>query len=258
MLTVIIPAYNEEETLEEVIRRVLELRLRPQVIVVNDGSSDGTGKIVDELARRGEIAGVHLARNCGKGAAIRAGLELAERPYTIIQDADLEYDPAEYAKLMQPILAGKARVVFGSRNLHNPAARRNDFHYLRFWLGGKIVTLAANLMFGARLTDEATCFKVFPTELLRRMNLQARGFEFCPEVTAKALRMGERIIEVPIGYRPRSLDEGKKIRAIDGIKAIGVLAKYRVMPAAWLLRNWGDAAELAGAKVVLPANRQAA
>jgi glycosyltransferase involved in cell wall biosynthesis len=229
MLSVIIPAYNEERTLATVIDRVLALPLRPQVIVVSDGSTDGTNDIVRDYRSRGQIVGVICPRNGGKGAAIQAGLKHATQPYTIIQDADLEYSPEEYASLLTQVQRGRAQVVYGSRNLRHPAARQNNFQYLRFWLGGKVVTLMANLLYGMHLTDEATCYKLFPTDLLRRMNLRCRGFDFCPEVTAKASRMGYRIHEIPIRYAPRSLAEGKKIRAWDGIQAILVLTKLRLM-----------------------------
>src|SRR5205814_10663009 len=125
---------------------------------------------------------------------------------------------------------GKAAVVYGSRNLRHPHVKKNDFHYIRFWLGGKVVTLFGNLLFGTHLTDEATCYKLFPTQLLRDMNLQCRGCDFCPEVTAKAIRLGHRIHVVQIHYEPRSLGEGKKIRAWHGIEALLVLLKYRFVP----------------------------
>lgn len=235
MLSVIIPAYNEEKTLAEVIDRVSALPLRPEVIVVDDGSRDGTADIIRRFQRERGIVGVICPVNGGKGAAIAAGLKFATQPYTIIQDADLEYYPEEYESLLEPVRRGRAEVVYGSRNLRTPAALKNHFHYLRFWLGGKAVTLVANLLYGVHLTDEATCYKLFPTELLRRMNLQCRGFDFCPEVTGKALRLGWRIHEVPIRYNPRSMAEGKKIRARHGIEAILVLMKYRFMPLAGLL-----------------------
>ena len=230
VLSVIIPAFNEERTLAQVIERVLALPLRPQVIVVSDGSTDGTNWIIQDYHDRRKIVGVILPRNRGKGAAIQAGLEHATQPYTIIQDADLEYSPEQFEILLEPIRSGKATVVYGSRNLRHPHVKKNDFHYIRFWLGGKVVTLFGNLLFGTHLTDEATCYKLFPTRLLREMNLQCRGFDFCPEVTAKAIRLGHRIYEVPIRYDPRSLDEGKKIRAWHGIEALLVLLKYRFVP----------------------------
>jgi dolichol-phosphate mannosyltransferase len=230
MLSVIIPAFNEERTLAQVLDRVLALPLKPQVIVVSDGSTDGTNDIIRDYQRNRGITGVICPVNGGKGAAIMAGLVHATEPFTIIQDADLEYSPEQFDLLLDPVKAGRAQVVYGSRNLRHPHVRENHFHYIRFWLGGKVVTLAANLLFGAHLTDEPTCYKLFPTHLLKEMNLQCRGFDFCPEVTAKAWRMGYRIHEVPIAYDPRDMSEGKKIRAWHGIEAIWVLLKYRLIP----------------------------
>ncbi len=230
MLSVIIPALNEEKTLAQVLERVLALPLRPQVIVVSDGSTDGTNQIIRHYQETRGIIGVICPVNRGKGAAIHEGLKHATQPYTIIQDADLEYSPEQFELLLKPVRARKATVVYGSRNLRHPAMKKNDFHYFRFWLGGKVVTLWGNLLFGTHLTDEATCYKLFPTDLLRRMNLRCRGFDFCPEVTAKAMRMGHRILEVPIEYTPRTLAEGKKIRAWHGIQAMWVLLKYRFVP----------------------------
>lgn len=230
MLSVIIPAFNEEKTLAQVIDRILALPLRPQVIVVSDGSTDGTNDIIRRYEREKGIVGVICPVNGGKGAAIQAGLVHADQPYTVIQDADLEYSPEQFEVLLKPVREGKATVVYGSRNMNHPAMRRNNFHYFRFWLGGKIVSLAANYLFAVHLSDEATCYKLFPTDLLKQMNLECRGFDFCPEVTAKALRMGHRILEVPIEYNPRTLAEGKKIRAWHGIQAILVLLKYRLVP----------------------------
>lgn len=237
MLSVIIPAFNEERTLAEVLDRVLALSPRPQIIAVDDGSNDRTADIIRHYERTRGIIGVICPRNGGKGAAIQAGLRHATEPYTLIQDADLEYFPEDYQVLLGPIRAGKARIVFGSRNLRHPAMRQNHFQYFRFWLGGKVVTLVANFLFAMHLTDEATCYKLFPTALLQKMNLQCRGFDFCPEVTAKARRLGYSISEVPIRYAPRSLAEGKKIRAWHGIEAILVLLKYRLLPDNLLLAS---------------------
>ena len=235
MLSVIIPAYNEERTLVQVLDHVLALSPQPQVIVVSDGSTDGTADIIRDYQRTHGIIGVVCPVNAGKGAAIQAGLRYANQPYTIIQDADLEYSPAEYQKLLKEIAHRPKTVVYGSRNLRHPQLRRSHLQYMRFWLGGKVVTLMGNLLFGTHLTDEATCYKLFPTELLNRMNLKRRGFDFCPEVTGKSLRVGYRIHEVPIDYVPRSIAEGKKIRPRDGVIAILVLVWCRVVPMGWLI-----------------------
>jgi glycosyltransferase involved in cell wall biosynthesis len=236
VLSVIIPAFNEEKTLAQVLDRVLALPVRPQVIAVSDGSTDGTNDIIRRYQRERGITGVICPVNGGKGAAIQAGLAHATQPYTIIQDADLEYSPEQFDILLEPVRQGKAQVVYGSRNMRHPAMRKNNFHYMRFWLGGKVVSLAANYLFFMHLTDEATCYKLFPTDLLRKMNLSCRGFDFCPEVTAKAVRLGYRIHEVPIEYSPRTLSEGKKIRAWHGIEAILVLMKFRLLPMRRLLQ----------------------
>jgi glycosyltransferase involved in cell wall biosynthesis len=247
MLSVIIPAFNEEKTLAQVLDRVLALPLKPEVIAVSDGSTDGTNDIIRRYERERGIVGVICPVNGGKGAAIQAGLAHATQPYTVIQDADLEYSPEQFEVLLEPVKQGRASVVYGSRNLRHPAMRRNNFHYFRFWLGGKVVTLVTNYLYAVHLTDEATCYKLFPTELLKRMNLSCRGFDFCPEVTAKAIRMGHRIHEVPIEYNPRTLDEGKKIRAWHGIEAILVLLKFRLLPMELLLKPRAAACGLAQA-----------
>ncbi|HEY7091176.1 MAG TPA: glycosyltransferase family 2 protein [Tepidisphaeraceae bacterium] len=237
MLSVIIPAFNEEKTLAQVLDRVLALPLRPQVIAVSDGSTDGTNQIIERYIRERGVVGVICPVNGGKGAAIQAGLAHVTEPYTVIQDADLEYSPEQFEVLLKPVKEGRASVVYGSRNLRHPAMRQNNFRYFRFWLGGKVVTLVTNYLYAVHLTDEATCYKLFPTDLLKRMNLSCRGFDFCPEVTAKAIRMGQRIVEVPIEYHPRTMDEGKKIRAWHGIEAILVLLKFRLMSMHRLLQK---------------------
>jgi glycosyltransferase involved in cell wall biosynthesis len=224
-LSVIIPCFNERRTILSVLERVQRVDLEKEVIVVDDGSSDGTREILAQLD--GRFPGVRVffgERNRGKGAAIRAGLEQATGEIVIIQDADLEYDPEEYPTIVAPILAGQAQVVYGSRNM-----RRNPHHSFAFYWGGRLVTLVANLLYGSRLTDEATCYKAFLRPVIQRLNLNSTGFEFCPEVTAKVLRRGYAIREVPIAYHPRSHDQGKKIRARDGLLAIWTLLKYRFL-----------------------------
>ena len=222
-LSVIIPAFNEQATIAELIGQVRAVELDMEIIVVDDGSSDDTPQILKGLAGPDLTVLTHQT-NQGKGAAVRTGLARARGDAIIIQDADLEYDPAEYPELVQPIFAGQTRVVYGSRIL-NPANGRSSFSF--YW-GGRLLSLATNLLYGSAITDESTCYKVFETGLLKGLGLSSSGFDFCPEVTGKLLRQGERIVEVPISYRPRSPQEGKKIRWSDGLRAVWVLLRCRL------------------------------
>lgn len=226
-LSIIIPVYNEAETVARLIERVLVVELgdvEREVVVVNDGSTDGTGEVLEQVARRWPrlVEIVHHEQNQGKGAAIRTALEHVTGDVVITQDADLEYDPREYPKLLAVFEDPTVRVVYGSRNL-----RENPRSSWRFYWGGRLVSWVANLLYGSNLTDEATGYKVFRAELLRSLDLQADGFAFCPEVTGKVLRRDIEIHEVPITYQPRGLDEGKKINWKDGLEAVWVLLKQR-------------------------------
>lgn len=223
-LSVIVPVYNEIATLETLLDRInrVPLPVDKEIIVIDDGSTDGTRDLVEGLASKGAITARFHQRNIGKGGAIRTGIEAVSGDIVIIQDGDLEYDPADYRKLIQPILDGTARAVYGSRVLG-----KNPKSYLRFYWGGRVLSFLANRIYGTQITDEPTCYKVFKTGLLRSMALECTGFEFCPEVTAKLVRLGVRIKELPISYAPRSIKEGKKIRWTDGIIAIWTLWKYR-------------------------------
>ncbi len=219
-VSVIIPAFNEDHTLAACVRAVYERNpgLDLEVIVVDDGSRVP----VSGLAGPGLVV-VRHDKNRGKGAAIRTGLDRATGDVVLIQDADLEYDPADYARVLEPIASGKADAVYGSRLLRSDNRRS----YWSFYLGGRLVTAWTNFLYGSRLTDEPTCYKAVRTPLLRELGLTCMGFEFCPEVTAKLLRRGVRIVEVPISYRPRSIEEGKKIRWSDGLTALWTLLRYR-------------------------------
>jgi glycosyltransferase involved in cell wall biosynthesis len=233
-VSVIIPVYNEFRTLAQVLELVLHAPL-PQgctreVIVVNDGSTDGTAEILQAHAEAGEIVAHHSVRNRGKGAAIRAGIALASGDVALIQDGDLEYDPNDYARLIEPILRGDADVVYGSRFLGRPTGMA-----WKNLIANRILTVAANLLYGARITDEATAYKAFRLPILRSMRLESRRFEFCPEVTAKVRRLGYAIFEVPIGYNARGIADGKKIRARDGFEALWTLVKYRFVPKSALM-----------------------
>jgi dolichol-phosphate mannosyltransferase len=224
LLTVLIPVYNEAATLEALLTRVLSAPYAKQVIVIDDGSTDGTGALLEKWRKHPEILVLRHPHNQGKGAAIRTGLAAAQGRFTIIQDADLEYDPSDYPRLIEPLRRSEASVVYGSRYLS--ARPRGASAPLWCRCGVALLNAAVRLLYGVRLTDEATCYKAFPTELLRRLDLQCRGFEFCPEVTAKVCRLGAAILEVPIHYHPRAVSQGKKIRWMDGVQALLALWKW--------------------------------
>jgi glycosyltransferase involved in cell wall biosynthesis len=227
-LSIIIPVYNEEQTIGEVIDRVWAVDLgdlEREVIIANDGSSDGTKRAIDESRWINDprVKCYDAPINLGKGAAVRLGLAYATGDILLVQDADLELDPNEYGRLLAPILDGRAEIVYGSRflNLTGKVA-------LRRRLANRFLTLLTNVLFGARLTDMETAYKVFKREALDGIRLRCVGFDFEPEITAKVLRAGRRIVEVPIGYAPRRNDEGKKIRWIDGLDAVYALIKCRL------------------------------
>jgi len=223
-LSVIIPVYNERDTIREILDRVLAVDLDKEVVIVDDGSVDGTGEILSGLAISPDytVKVIRHTRNQGKGAAIRTGLVHITGDVVIVQDADLEYDPAQYPSLIRPIREQGAQVVYGSRN-----RQRNPRSSWAFYWGGRLLSWLTNLLYGSGISDEATGYKVFRTDVLRGLSLESTGFEFCPEVTAKVLRQGIPIHEVPISYTPRSLREGKKIRWQDGLAAAWTLVKYR-------------------------------
>lgn len=219
------PVYNEKETAAEAIERALAVDLNGidlEVIVVDDGSEDGTSEIIQAYEAIENVKIIKHEENLGKGAAIRSALPHVTGTLVTVEDADLELDPNEYPLLLEPITNGDADVVFGSRF-------RGSVENMR-WLNriaNRVLSFLASLLYLKKVTDEATCYKVFRTEVIRAFDLQCTGFEFCPEVTAKALRNGYRYAEVPITYRGRSVHGGKKIRAWDAILAIYTLVKYR-------------------------------
>jgi glycosyltransferase involved in cell wall biosynthesis len=227
-LSIIIPAYNEGSTIDEVVCRVLAVDLgsiEKEIIIANDGSSDGTRTAIEtsRWANDPRIEMHHSPINLGKGAAVRLGLHYASGDVLLIQDADLELDPREYGSLLAPILTGNSDVVFGSRFL-KPTSRIA----LRTRLANRVLTWLTNWLFWARLTDMETAYKVFRREALEGIRLRCVGFDFEPEFTAKLLRAGRRIVEVPIGYQPRRDDEGKKIGWSDGVDAVYALLKCRL------------------------------
>jgi glycosyltransferase involved in cell wall biosynthesis len=222
-LSVIMPVYNEIETLEEIVNRVQSVGLAEEIIIVDDGSVDGTREILKHLEQLPQIRIIMHEVNQGKGAAVVTGMRAAQGDVIVIQDADLEYDPNDYQKLLQPIEAGQADVVYGSRF----AEKNNKRPLFLNWMANKILTYATNLLYGASLTDMETCYKVFRRELVTDMTIHARRFEFEPEFTSKLLKQNVRILEVPISFNPRGYGEGKKITPWDGVVALWTLVKYR-------------------------------
>jgi glycosyltransferase involved in cell wall biosynthesis len=229
-LSILIPAYREQATIAQVLRQVSSVNVTAQgfekeIIVCDDGSDDATSREIEAVARElGGIIRVKHEKNRGKGAAIRTALTHATGEYVLIQDADLEYETADYPTMLQAVKDG-ADVVYGSRFLTHAypsgMAPAN-------WLANRLLTMASNLLYGLRITDEATCFKVVRTELLRSLDLRCERFEFCPEVTAKLGLRHIRIAEVPIQYHARSVQGGKKVRWRDGVEAMWVLVRHRL------------------------------
>lgn len=225
LLSIVVPVYNEESTVGAVIDRLLaiELPIAREILVVNDGSTDGTRGVLDALPSRGEMLRiVHAPANAGKGRAIRTGFEHARGTIVAIQDADLELDPAELSALVEPILAGQTNAVYGSRFLHGTQGAP----FLSV-AANRFLTGLTNVLYGSRLTDMETCYKVMRTEVAQALKLEANRFDIEPEITAKLLRAGHVIVERPVRFEPRSRAQGKKIGWRDGVQAVAVLTKYR-------------------------------
>ncbi len=225
LLSIIVPVYNEAGTVNGVIERLLaiDLPVSREILVVNDGSTDGTREALDALpARPGTLAILHAARNAGKGAAIRLGLARARGTIVAIQDADLELDPAQIGALIVPILRGETTVVFGSRFL----AGRPEAPWLTV-AANRFLTGLTNLLFGSHLTDMETCYKIMRTDVARSLGLESDRFDIEPEITAKLLRHGHRIVELPVVFQPRQRAAGKKIGWRDGVHAVRVLVRHR-------------------------------
>lgn len=226
LITIIVPVFNEEKTLAEIIDKLTSLPVDKQIIVVDDASTDDSPLILEKPARDGRITLLRHDRNRGKGFAIRTGLDKAEGIYTVIQDADLEYDPGDIVRMLEAARVNGADAVFGSR-ITNPDSGKS---YQRYYWGGRFLTLLANLLYGLGITDESTCYKMVKTDLLKSLNLQCRRFEFCPELVARLGKRKIRIHEIPISYNPRKINDGKKIRWYDGATAIWTLLKHRFLP----------------------------
>lgn len=222
-VSVIIPVYNEVDCIEELLAQVRRSPVQKEIILVDDCSTDGTRERLRRLEPAPDLTLLFHRGNQGKGAAIRTGLQYARGEYVLIQDSDLEYDPQDYPALLKPLQDGLANVVYGAR----PDRPERGFS---FFLGAKFLTLLTNLLYRCNIRDEATCYKAFRRSVLLKIKLDCRRFEFCPEVTAKLIRMREKIAEVPISYHPRTTAQGKKIRWTDGAIAIWTLLRCRLLP----------------------------
>jgi glycosyltransferase involved in cell wall biosynthesis len=245
-VSVIVPVYNEVAHVDELLQAIHASPVKKEIIIVDDGSTDGTREKLQAmpLADVNDVTVVFHEKNCGKGAAIRTALQYARGEYVLIQDSDLEYDPQDYPALLRPLEQNQANAVYGVR----PDRPERG---LRFFLGAKLLTHLTNLLYGAGIHDEATCYKVFRRSLIAQIPLECRRFEFCPEVTAKLCRMDEKIAEVPIAYTPRSAGEGKKIRHADGWLAIWTLLRHRFTRRA----RWAGSFREAGAPFAVSFSR---
>ena len=225
LISIVIPAYNEQATLDEIVRRVEDVPVDKEIIVVDDCSTDRTPEIARALETAGRVRYFRQQRNSGKGAALRTGFAEARGDMVIVQDADLEYDPSEIPKLMEPILAGKADVVFGSRFVGGESHR-----VLYFWhsVGNRLLTLASNVLTDLNLTDMESCYKLFRRDVLQNITIEENRFGFEPEITAKVARARLRIYEIGISYSGRTYAEGKKIGWRDGVRALYCIAKYNL------------------------------
>jgi glycosyltransferase involved in cell wall biosynthesis len=225
LLSVLMPVFNEKTTIREIVARVKAVPYRKQIVLVDDCSRDGTGDILREMAAADpELVLLQHEHNQGKGAALRTAFAAAKGDVLLIQDADLEYSPEEYPKLLRPIVEGKAHVVYGSRFIGGSYSR---VHLYSHYLGNKMLTFASNVMTGLNLTDMETCYKVMRREVAERIQIRSARFNVEPELTAKIARMKARLFEVPISYAGRDFDEGKKISWRDGFSAMWAIFRYR-------------------------------
>jgi len=223
ILSVIVPVYNEAATVVAALERLVAVPIAKQVVVVDDGSTDESTELIQSFAKNHpEVEVVRHETNRGKGAAIHTALPHLRGAYSVIHDADLEYDPNDLLRLLQAARERKVRVVYGSRILGGRL-----ISYRRYYWGGRLLSLVASILYGQWITDESTCYKLLETSLLQSLPLKEKRFGFCAEVTALVRRLGERILEVPISYTPRSMEEGKKIRWTDGLRALWILLRER-------------------------------
>ncbi len=222
-LSVIVPVFNERNTVAEILRRIraVELPTQLEIVVVDDGSTDGTDKVLSVL-QDSTVRVLTHSTNRGKGAAVRTGIKTARGQLVLIQDADLEYDPDDWPRLLDPVMKGKAQVVYGSRFTGERRAMRPTQ-----WLGNRLLTLTANVLYRSTLSDMETCYKLFDRRLLDSITIESDGFDFEPEITAKVLRRGYRIYEVPVSYAGREPSEGTKFEWRDGVRALIALVRYR-------------------------------
>ena len=227
-LSVVIPVYNEVATLRAIVDRVQAVAIDKEIVIVDDASSDGSAEVAREIAERSNnVQVLRHARNSGKGCALRTGFAKANGDFVIVQDADLEYDPADYFKLLGPLLEGKADAVYGSRFL---TSSQHRLLYPRHYLGNRFLTLLSNLTTALQLTDMECCYKAFRRELLQSIVLEEDRFGFEPEITSKIAKVGARVYEVGISYHRRTYNEGKKLRPHDGLWAVWCIVKYACKP----------------------------
>ena len=226
-LTIIIPVYNEIKTIEKLIKKILKINIKKQLIIVDDGSSDGTEQILKKYKSRIDKLIFHK-KNCGKGAAIKSGQKYVRGKYIAIQDADLEYDPRDLKKIVNEMSKKNIKVMYGSRVLKKNKFKntQNFTHIVRIW-GNVFLTKASNFLNRQKLTDAHTCYKVFDSKIFKKIKLKEKGFSFCPEITTKISMLNINIEEFPINYIGRTYEQGKKITAFDGLDALYVLVKYR-------------------------------
>lgn len=235
-LSIIIPVFNEEKTIAEILKRVWEVEIpdvEKQIILVNDGSTDGTSNAIRNFPiSNSGIKVINHLKNQGKGSAVRTGIKNATGDYIIIQDADLEYNPKDIKTLVKPVMNGTSRVVYGTRLKRLPKFARDERtpRFLLHYIGNKFLSLLTSILYGQWITDMETCYKLFSVKAVKNMHLNAKGFDFEPEITSKLLKKGYKILEIPIATSPRGYNEGKKLSTFkDGFIALWSLLKYRLM-----------------------------